>query len=58
MSTHATIWIKNSNDTFTGIYCHFDGYLSGVGDTLLKHYNVECMGFRCVVCVWCKRIIY
>ena len=41
MSTHATIWIKNSNDTFTGIYCHFDGYLSGVGDTLLKHYNVE-----------------
>lgn len=40
MSTRSTIWIKNQ-DSFEGIYCHFDGYLDGVGKTLFEHYNRE-----------------
>lgn len=39
MSTHSTIWIKKKDGTDNGIYCHFDGYLSGVGQTLLDHYQ-------------------
>jgi len=41
MSTNSSIGIKNENDTVTSIYCHFDGYLSGVGQVLLDHYNTE-----------------
>jgi hypothetical protein len=26
-------------DKVKSIYCHWDGYLEGVGDTLLKHYD-------------------
>ncbi|MBL8048106.1 MAG: hypothetical protein JNJ45_05440 [Chthonomonas sp.] len=26
---------------FEAIYCHFDGYLAGVGTTLLKHYTTD-----------------
>lgn len=39
MSTHCYIAKRNENGTYTGIYCHFDGYISGVGQTLLNHYN-------------------
>lgn len=39
MSTHAEIMLVDSNNIVTGIYCHFDGYLDGVGATLLKHYS-------------------
>ena len=39
MSTRAKIMIVDSNNIVTGIYCHFDGYLDGVGATLLKHYS-------------------
>ena len=39
MSTHAKIMIVDSNNIVTGIYCHFDGYLDGVGATLLEHYS-------------------
>ena len=39
MSTHAKIMLVDSNNIVTGIYCHFDGYLDGVGATLLKHYS-------------------
>jgi len=38
MSTHAKIMLVDSDNIVTGIYCHFDGYLDGVGATLLKHY--------------------
>ena len=38
MSTHSTIWIK-TGDTYTGVYCHFDGYLDHNGAILLEHYN-------------------
>lgn len=41
MSTRSTIGILNSNDTVTRIYCHFDGYLEGVGQTLKDHFNTE-----------------
>lgn len=41
MSTHATIGKFNSNNTVTGIYCHFDGYLSYVGKKLLEFYNTN-----------------
>jgi hypothetical protein len=39
MSTHAAIWMRNSEGTVTGIYCHYDGYLSHVGRILQAHYN-------------------
>ena len=40
MSTRSTIWIKNK-DNYEGIYCHFDGYMNGVGKTLFENYNTE-----------------
>lgn len=39
MSTHAMIGIKRSNGTVDAVYCHFDGYPSGVGTTLEKNYK-------------------
>ena len=39
MSTRSTIWIKNEDGTFTGIYCHFDGYLSHNGAILHRDYK-------------------
>lgn len=39
MSTRSNIGIENSDDTITAIYCHFDGYVKGVGKTLYEHYN-------------------
>ena len=41
MSTRSSISIKNSDGTFTGICCHFDGYPSGNGKILLEHYTEE-----------------
>lgn len=41
MSTRSSIWIKNEDNTFTGIYCHWDGYLSNNGQILLDHYKDE-----------------
>ena len=41
MSTRSSIAIKNENGTVNAVYCHFDGYPSGVGAMLLKHYNTE-----------------
>jgi hypothetical protein len=39
MSTRSIITAKTSGGIFKTIYCHFDGYPSGVGATLLKHYT-------------------
>ena len=39
MSTRTAIFKEQENGTFKGIYCHHDGYLEGVGYTLLKHYQ-------------------
>lgn len=45
MSTKSTITIssnKEYNDFgYKTIYCHFDGYPSGVGAMLLKHYDTQ-----------------
>jgi len=41
MATRSRIAIENENGTVTSIYCHFDGYLSGVGKKLFEHYDRE-----------------
>jgi hypothetical protein len=41
MSTNCTVAIQNEDGSVTGIYNHWDGYLSGVGAELLKTYNTE-----------------
>lgn len=38
MSTRSAI-IKKTGNNYYGIYCHSDGYLNGVGATLLENYN-------------------
>lgn len=41
MGTHAAIGIINDDHTVTGIYCHWDGYLTHTGYTLSKYYDRE-----------------
>jgi hypothetical protein len=41
MGTRSTIAIQNADGTVTGIYCHWDGYLSHNGDILQKFYTTE-----------------
>lgn len=38
MSTRSVI-ISKMDEGYAGIYCHFDGYVEGVGKTLLQHYQ-------------------
>jgi len=40
MATRSLIAFDN-HDTVTSIYCHFDGYLSGVGKVLLENYTLD-----------------
>lgn len=40
MSTRSLIG-KNTAEGIKYIYCHFDGYLSGVGETLKEYYNTD-----------------
>ena len=39
MGTRSTISILNTNGTLNSIYCQFDGYLAGIGESLYMHYN-------------------
>jgi hypothetical protein len=39
MATRSRIAVLQKDGTVKSIYCHFDGYLSGVGAELLHHYN-------------------
>lgn len=39
MGTRAMIGIVNESGTITASYCHYDGYLDGVGKTLIESYN-------------------
>lgn len=39
MSTRSIIGVTQKDLTIKAIYCHFDGYLSGVGQTLADHYQ-------------------
>jgi len=41
MSTRCRIGIQNNDGTITSIYCHHDGYPSGVGEVLLNNYKTE-----------------
>ena len=41
MSTRSRIAIENESGIVNSIYCHFDGYVSGVGKTLFNHYDKE-----------------
>jgi hypothetical protein len=41
MATRSRIAIENQDGTVSSIYCHFDGYLSGVGKKLFNHYDKE-----------------
>ena len=38
MATRSTIWLKSKN-SYKGVYCHWDGYLSNNGKILLENYN-------------------
>jgi hypothetical protein len=39
VSTRSQIGIKYNDNCYKTIYCHFDGYPSGVGLTLIERYN-------------------
>jgi hypothetical protein len=39
MSTRSIIGKVNEDGTISAVYCHFDGYLQGVGTTLAEHYQ-------------------
>ena len=41
MGTRSTISMRNSDGTYTGIYCHWDGYVSHNGRILHEHYQDE-----------------
>jgi len=41
MGTRSTIAIQNEDGSVTGIYCHWDGYLSNNGQILQDHYQDE-----------------
>lgn len=41
MATRSTISIRNADGTYTGIYAHWDGYLSHNGEILRQHYTDE-----------------
>lgn len=39
MATRSTIAVVHDDGTVSQIYCHYDGYLEGVGQTLVEHYD-------------------
>ena len=39
MATRSRIAVKQQDETIDSIYCHFDGYPSGVGDVLINYYS-------------------
>ncbi len=41
MGTRSRIAIRNADNTSLSVYCHWDGYPSGVGAKLQKHYETE-----------------
>lgn len=41
MGTRSTIAIENADGTVTGIYCHWDGYISNNGRILEDYYTDE-----------------
>lgn len=41
MATSCNIGILNNDSTVSYIFCHWDGYISGVGQLLKEYYNTE-----------------
>lgn len=41
MATRSFICKSLPNNTIVGVYCHYDGYPSGVGATLATHYATD-----------------
>lgn len=41
MSTNSAIGKMNEDGTVTSIYCHYDGYVRGVGKILKEHYHAR-----------------
>lgn len=41
MSTRSRIAIENQDETIISIYCHFDGYINGVGKLLKEYYTTQ-----------------
>lgn len=41
MATRSRIALETESGIVKSIYCHFDGYVSGVGKTLYNHYDRE-----------------
>jgi hypothetical protein len=41
MATRSTISVLNDDGSVKTVYCHWDGYLEGVGKTLLENYNTK-----------------
>lgn len=39
MSTRSTIAVELADGTVSSVYCHWDGYLEGVGQTLVDYYS-------------------
>jgi NAD(P)H-flavin reductase len=39
MATRSRIAIENQDESVTSIYCHWDGYVSGVGEILFENYH-------------------
>lgn len=39
MSTRSSIAVQHKDGSVSAVYCHFDGYLAGVGAALLKHHR-------------------
>lgn len=39
MGTRSRIAVRNADNTYTSIYCHWDGYPAHVGAILQKHYG-------------------
>ncbi len=41
MSTRSSIAVLKADGTVEAVYCHSDGYLSGVGKTLKEHFATQ-----------------
>src|ERR1700760_171850 len=41
MGTRRTVSVMQPDKTIKTIYCHWDGYMTGVGAALFSHYNTE-----------------
>jgi hypothetical protein len=48
MPTHSTIAVKIAKGSYLAAYCHFDGYLDGVGVELLVFYNTQAKALELV----------